>query len=167
MRRALFVALALAAAGCAENAILEVTLEMRTADEVGVPGATQAVVTFESSDAARSEDVRPSEQRTVRLDLPASSPATARVSVVANGEEIERPLWVSFRYCGGPVACPFDGDRAWVRYDRAFYLGQYTSHTLALPDDGAADATVPTCEVEGCVPGTGGCRMDGTHWCLE
>ena len=166
--RALLSLTALLAWGCAENAILELEVTVPTAAAAGYPDATQVILGFQSSTATDPSalSARPAEQRTI--DLPTADAAIQPIAVEASGLELEQALFVSVRYCAVPCG---EVPPLWIRYERAFYLGEYTEHRVALPVAGDDVLDVGTCEVRGCFPGTPtttGFCYDGTerHFCL-
>ena len=161
--------LALALAGCAENAILELELQLPLDSEVA---ASFVSLEFDSREPPPIYTSPPE-------TLPLSEERTRRVSVIASGEQIERPLFVRARFCRSqdcsaiednpvdPVTMEPTMPGHEVRYERAFYLGQRTRHSLdlrAAPRDGRSDVDV--CEVEGCFEGNllTWCE-DGHHLC--
>lgn len=162
--------LAIALAGCAENAILELTITASDAESLGADGASRAVLDFVSADVEDSEALPTLlSPRSLELPLPAlGSTSTHRASVVASGAEVVTPLWVAIRYCGADV-CDTSAEetpRAFVRYERAFYVGEYTRHSLVLPPLGDPPAPVGACEVFGCIEGVvGESCIEGVHYC--
>ena len=161
--------LAIALAGCAENAILELTITASDAESLGANGASRAVLDFVSADVEDTEALPTLlSPRSLELPLPAmGSTSTHRASVVASGGEVMTPLWVAIRYCDdGACDASREAPRAFVRYERAFYVGEYTRHTLVLPPLGDPPAPVGACEVFGCIEGVvGESCIEGVHYC--
>ncbi|MCB9596420.1 MAG: hypothetical protein H6719_27100 [Sandaracinaceae bacterium] len=172
MRRAW---LALLLAGCAQNAILELTFEVPTADAAGVAGATVAVLEFRSdASTVPPSGVLGTDMPSATLLLPPGGPVTQVVSVVAPGDAVETPLWVGVHYCAREAGClgaDFNPmNQSWVRYERAFYVGEYTEHGLPLPA-AMERVDVDACLVYGCLdrerPSSGACDMAGVHACEQ
>ena len=133
--------------GCAQNAILELTIPLPASGAVG--GATRASIGFQSSEATDPSTLSPNVPDQRSFDLPPGGDAVQRLSVVAG--DVESPLWLSVRYCD--ETCSATEPPTWIRYERPFYLGEFTEHELTLPLPGAPDVEVGTCEVFGCFPG--------------
>lgn len=146
--------------GCADNAIFELTLVVSDAATAGATGEDRALLRFYSADRADPTGLPnavPERQRAT-LMLPESGTSREQVSVVASGSQIESPLWLAVSYCGGSRPCGGfdDAEPVWVRYDRAFYRGEFTSHELTLPATGSTPETIDPCMVNGCLDGVGG-----------
>lgn len=157
--------------GCADNAILELTLELPSGEEGFAFVQFDQGATFEEFEGSTSLD-----------GFPLDGPASVQVSVIADGDEIEAPLRVKVRFCQEP-RCTFldpagiesDDGVGELRFEleRAFYRGRFTEHTLDLrtiPERGIPPtlSVVDKCEVGGCRDGTtvtNSCRADGTHFC--
>ena len=171
----LALSLAILLSGCAENAILELTLELPPAADVGRADATHVVVDVATDG---SEEVPPDSAfplsgafRAAAADAPNRVP----VSLVAGGERLEAPLWVRVRYCGAPDCAAIGDDApptAYVRIDRPFWLGQVSEATAALPGpwDDPEVARLAKCDVRACADprftsGEPTCTGDGRHWC--
>lgn len=155
--------------GCAENAILELTVTAPDAASLGAVDARLALLDFVSDDAEDPEDL-PTIRSAPSLELalpPAGEEIVHRASVVAGGDEIETPLWIAIRYCpDGACDVSDDQPRAFVRYERAFYVGEFTRHALVLPPLDPAVVPVTTCEVFGCIEGVvGESCIEGVHYC--
>jgi len=151
--------LALALVGCADNAILELTVEVPDADAAGAPGADRVTLQFLTEPIAAGEPtpMLTEASQVTTLMLAEDGPAPQRVSVVASPGHVEDPLFVTVFYCAGRSPCTFNrGDAvSVVRYERPFYRGEFTSHTLALPRQGAPDVLeIGRCDVAGCIGGT-------------
>lgn len=151
--------LALALVGCADNAILELTVEIPDAEAAGAPSADRVTLQFVTDEIPPGAPVPilGDESRVATFMLPADGVATEPVSVVASPDQVPRPFSVTVVYCEGRTPCPVDPTEpvAVVRYERAFYRGEVTSHTLALPAQGDLDVPpVGKCDVAGCISGT-------------
>jgi len=154
-----WAALALALVGCADNAILELTLEIPDAEAAGAPDADRVTLQFVTDPIPPGGPVPvvADDGRVATFSLPDDGIATERVSVVAPPGQVERPLFVTVVYCADRDPCPIDPGAtvSVVRYERPFYRGEVTSHTLALPPQAAPDRVeVAKCDVSGCIGGT-------------
>lgn len=163
MRWAFTLLLAVGCVGCAQNAILEIEMTLPPADQVG--GMTRAVIGFQLSGAATPATVTPDQQEFL---LPPAGDSVQRLSIVASGGDVELPLWLSVRYCD--TECGFGEAPRLIRYERAFYVGEFTQHELTLPLPTDEDVAVGTCEVFGCLgdtmPTSGACVYgEGRHAC--
>lgn len=153
--------LALLLTGCAENALLELTLLM---PDEGVAGAPRAVLDFAEDRATEPDDVRFLESLRASLRLPPDGDPEQYVTVVA-GDDPTAPLWISVRYCNDP-GCQGAGDdlatRQLVRYERPFWPGRRSRATLTLPAPGADVERLDLCQVIACAgdgnPVTGCCE---------
>lgn len=175
MTRAMLIAALLAPtvlAGCAANAIAELTLslpaargEVRWAFVQARSGAGDFDAEWAGSDSLDGfalESVR----RTVVVSIEAD-----------DGEEMDRPLLVKVRYCRTPRCDPAvdaEPQEVHITVERAFYQGHYTEISLREPLPDVCDAscppevrTVTKCEVKGCRAGvtTRYCDGDGRHYC--
>lgn len=167
MRPALPLLLALGLSACAQNAILEITFLVPPPADTGVAGANVAVLDFRASSSTTPPIGLGSDVGTATLPLVGAPMQT--VSVVSSGDDIATPLWIGVTYCPEASGClNADGQHAWLRYERAFYVGEYTEHVVALPPSGEV-TEVPACAVWGCLEGVrppeGACNMDGVHAC--
>ncbi|MEZ4338251.1 MAG: hypothetical protein R3B82_16645 [Sandaracinaceae bacterium] len=159
--------LALGLSACAQNAIFEVTFLVPAPEETGVADATVAVLDFRASPSTTPPRGLGNDVGTATLTLGGEPMQT--VSVVASGDDLATPLWVGVTYCRATTGCLVpEGQHAWVRYERAFYLGRYTQHEVALPPSGEV-IEVDRCRVYGCLedlrPTEGACGLDGLHAC--
>lgn len=169
MRRAGLVALAvsLSLASCADNAILELELDLPAASGAG---PTYAYV------QSRSADTITFDGDWAGADAPegfllTSSTSVQHVSFVTSGAAMTRPLGVRVRFCSdrvcGAIADTTAPEARFV-ITRAFYRGQRTTLTLTpMPSATPATTTVGKCEVAGCTTGTATsyCYADGRHFC--
>lgn len=174
MRRAVILVLALV--GCADNAILEVELDLPAAN-----GETRfAVVQGRSGDV----DFAAAWAGGGAVEGLELSNETVVVGIEADdGDEVEAPLAIRVRYCTDPAcAGPQDGEaqEIQVTVERAFYEGEYTllpADALPLPEVmdcttggcAAVSVMVDKCRIEGCRAGmtTNWCNSDGLHFCEE
>lgn len=169
----------LALAGCAENAILELTVELPDAATAGAPGATFALVQVA---VGRSDDPRSLFRVGSTSDASfalSSAPSTERMSVVAGGADLTEPLTVRVVYCRERGCLPRDEDRvAYFEIERAFYQGRYTQvdllvlTALSTLADPATVTRIERCDVEGCREGnpTTWCEVtlpDAPHFCEQ
>jgi hypothetical protein len=181
VRRAFVAAVVLAGAGCAENAILELELDLPAASSVA-PDVEWVVVQARSGTPDFSADWAGG--GTVPGIPLISTSQTVIVGIEADdGDEITAPLGVRIRYCRDE-ACgdPRDGNAQETRVtiERAFYEGEYTEiqrDQLMLPalmDCGAGCAPVTLEDIDKC--DVGGCRlgdtrnycdMDDLHFCEQ
>lgn len=161
---------ALVLVGCAENAILELDVALPSAADAC--GATQVAVEARiPPEGSCFFDQDWFDGDTAVLTL-AEAPSTEEVSVVADGEDVTRPLCVRIRPCATEECPPPDlaiGARAEITIERAFYVGQYTRIELDPIDLCASTAsTVDRCAVEGCAGGAPHddyCTPEGRHLC--
>ncbi len=158
--------LALGGAGCAQNAILELTVQIRS-DGNGLYAFTQVrpATRFPFEAEWRSSD----DPDGVAL---ASTEVEDRLSV-----EVEEPpgqVNVRIRFCSDPRCASADDVMApehRTTLESAFYLGEYTYYTLVVPriPDGESEIQrVGKCEIIGCTAGdptSDYCRADGRHFC--
>lgn len=154
--------LALLVAGCAQDAVLELTVEIPEAAE---PGPRYAVV-----DARAGEPVGAPPGDVVGLDRTAAG--DGRVSIVAEPGDAEQPLHLRVRFCDDPscTGAPADVPQVRLRIERAFYPGEHTFLTVrieAVPTGTEELPDVGKCEVRGCVSGESAtyCLEDGAHLC--
>lgn len=175
MRRCAPVVLALTlatAAGCAENAILEVELDVPAQPSTEPPLYAFVQIRdegwrFEEGWAAAARDwegVALGPDRQV-LDY----------SAIA-GEDALPSLHVKVRFCLDPACSRHDEEMdpaLWYRLETPFYSSKRTYWRASVPsipvDVPTAPRVVDRCEIGGCfdVPPdtTSYCRSDGTHFC--
>jgi hypothetical protein len=183
LRAALAGGLALGAASCAQNAFFELTLVLPPR---GASDKTHAVVQFEQAAPFELQWAGASSLP----GFPLGDDATVvPISVEGGSDDEARPLRVKLRFCRSANCSAIGDDTApevHVEFERVFYVGQRTSHTLrgtpASPDESATIlpglAMVPTstgavtrvdrCEIQGCrggVSASGYCTLDGRHFC--
>lgn len=170
--------------GCAQNAVLELTLVLPSPSAVGAPSAENAFVRFRSGDNPAEPTRGFALGADLELQIPLSSSTTSTTStasvVIDDPARMTEPLWIQVQYCESPTCSSLADDMsarvAYVRIERGFYQGVYTSVQVELPSDapwaGPMDPPTPLeigkCDVagEGCFEGTfsGNCRtLSGTE----
>ncbi len=173
MRRVLTACAALLLFGCAENAILEVDLQLPAQPTTGP--ALFAHVQARSADVVSFDETWAGTDAIEGREL-AEEASPLPFSVVAGGSAFTRKLGVRVRFCETPACTGLGDDYApemRYRIERAFYRGRRTRVTIAI-------ASVPTappgeaeviekCDVEGCTSGStlSYCFIDGRHFCEE
>lgn len=169
MRLATAVALlCLLSSGCAQNAILELTVDMPAAD----PLRPNLVVQALSGEADFTNDWPQSQITGIPLNTTEAN--LVEISVEGSGDDLLRVLNVRLRFCEDPECHAInDGEppEVWLTFERAFYQGEYTGYELSLMSPPTMAPSTPTtvgkCEVFGCVEGsseTGYC-IDDVHHC--
>jgi hypothetical protein len=169
VRRALLVALALVGLSCAENGVLELTVQLPPSASAE---AEYAVISMRSA-AESSFDVG---WATGELDgfLLESSSRTEQISVVAQPEDFGADLLVRARFCSTPRCDGLGDDTAGERrlvVEEPFYSLERTRAEWVIPmvEDTVNETAdvVERCEVMGCRAGVtvSYCRSDGTHFC--
>lgn len=173
MTRFLLPLLALALVGCAQNAVLELTIQLPP-DSAGGPHfayvqARANVTNFDDTWAGTGE----------LAAFPLTAMAqTVQVSVVtSDGAIVADPLAIKISFCGSSTCTALaDAMAPQARFlvARAFYIGHRTSLTLSIPTFPTSATPAPTmigkCEVAGCRDGTTAdyCTMMGTrHFCEQ
>ncbi len=173
--RALALALFAAAAGCADNAVLELMVELPASpgdDPVYVQVQPRRASNNPFTDEWRGDDVEP-----IALG---AEPFVDHISVVS--EEAGVDLAVKVRFCASPTCTDLadvDAPERWYLVEHPFYVGERTEADLVVSEVASATcvegtAGCPTvvdrCAVRGC---TGGdppstyCRLDGRHLCED
>lgn len=168
--RWLVIALAALGVSCADNAILEIELDLPAS-----PSATPTYAFVQT----RSADTVDFSVAWGGADAPdgfllGAAPVVQHVSVVASDASMSRPIGVRVRFCADRVCgslSPDDSRAPEVRYviTRAFYRGHRTRVTLvpSMPSTTPTTTTIAKCEVAGCTSGTTAnyCYGDGRHFC--
>jgi hypothetical protein len=163
-RVGLVLALAVACAGCAENAIFTLVLD------VPPPASGRNYVVVEAR-SGMIEDFGTDWQQTQISGIPlvAGMRNEVRVSFEADGDEIAQKLWVKVRFCVEDQCNEVpDGNAPEQRYviERAFYQGRYTElrQTIdPLPPEGVpAEVDIDKCSIAApeCIDGS------PTSWCV-
>lgn len=152
---------------CADNAVLEVTLEL-PARTGGAP--VYAFVQSRSDDMPTFDGSWAGADASEGFPL-GTTPTTQHVSFVASGAAIPRKLGIRVRFCAdracGAIA-DVNAQEAHFIIDRAFYRGQRTSLVLpAMPSATPTTTTFTKCQVAGCTMGTTTtyCFATGRHFC--
>jgi hypothetical protein len=164
---------ALTLGGCADNAILTVSVRLPAPE----PGRNFAFV-----------QARSGEESDLTLDWDDHSSLDGETltvggvmwdfSVEARGDQVERPLLVKIRYCNTATCASetLEPAEQHFLFARAFYYGERTTYSpadLRIPSpDGVTLTRVGRCDVFGCIGGesTSGCSGDdglGTHYCEQ
>ncbi len=154
--------------GCAQNAILELTLDL-PAQPTGAPLLVQ--VQARTAERVDFDESWAGTEPVSGLAL-ADDPSTRTVSIVG-GEDLTRELGIRIRFCREAECTGLGDDRApEARFlvERAFYLGHRTRLRLEIPEVPSAPpspTTIARCRVEGCLAGTTStyCSLDGRHFC--
>lgn len=175
MTRALLLSLlAMLGAACTENAALDLDVELPTAGTmVGSTPIGAVTVQF----AADTTDFMSSWEGDIpqaTVDLGATR-QTLRLSILAQPEQITRPLAVRILYCETRAACeaaPADPrTEQHVVIPRAFYQGVVTRYRLDATSPPPSPPTLPVeidrCDIAGCRDGEMAtwCTSSGTHLC--
>ncbi len=157
----------LLSSGCAQNAILEITIDMPAAD----PLRPNLVVQALSGEADFSNDWPQSQLTGIPLDTTEAN--LVEVGIEGSGDDLLRELNVRLRFCEDPECHAIaDGDppEVWLTFERAFYQAEYTSYEVSLMPPPTMAPSSPTvigkCAVFGCVEGsseTGYCIGDVHH----
>ena len=182
--RACWLTLLLLVSGCARNAVFE--LELDLPPEPASAGPLFAVLQVRT-DADFGADwtavpqlegipLRPTCARPV-VPPPCDSRELAAdcstvVSIVGEGDDLERPLFARVRFCGDP-SCSAEGEGAAqtrIEVERALYRGRFTQGRVCIDELPTSPSPEPVrierCDVR-CRDGEAisHCRADGTHFC--
>ncbi len=180
-RLALPLALALGAAGCANNAIFTLQMDLPPAPPA-TPPAVQSLLFLVVEGRPGMEDWTTDWQQWqaggIGLD-PVERTMTA-VDFVASGDAIAKPLRVKIRFCiSARCTLVEDGDAPEIRIEleRVFYQGRYTEYPIAISSSPTGDqiqlppsgmivgpgGAVPKCAIHApeCIEGT-----PATSWCV-
>jgi len=167
----LFV-LAASAVGCAENAVLEMEIDLPGR---GTSDSTHAFVQVRSGEQ-NFADAWSGDDPLDGFPLQVSA-NTISFSVVGDSDHEGQPLLMKVRFCTTSRCIAIvDEERlrpkVYIRIERAFYVGHYTGAAAtidAIPDPLMATPMIfiGKCAVRGCIGGTTEdyCRMDGSHFC--
>lgn len=183
MRTLAIAALLVLTSGCTRNAIFELELALPPTP----PGEQRYAVVEARSDLGFEQDWPDGSLEGLRLvttcapvdpALPCDERAldpecSAVVSIVGDGDDLTRPLFVRVRFCADPW-CAAPGDEIApehrIEIERAFYTGRYTQARVCIEEVPAVTSAIPErierCEVR-CREGSAAmhCRLDGTHFC--
>jgi hypothetical protein len=163
----LFIALGLA--GCAQNAALEITLDLP-------PGPSDGTTVYVLTQP-RSAAENPFTDEWRGDDLPAIElmPGMAiedQISVLSTDDSTDLNLKV--RFCANENCTAIEDDMAperWYALEHPFYIGERTYWSVSIPTIPTMRDTEPTpvemCDIRGCVDGdlSSYCRVDGRHLC--
>ncbi len=166
-------------AGCAQNSIFELTMNIEPPPEVASTGDLRDKVLIEArtGDADFEADWQQTQITGIVLDPGTSN--TVLASFEGSGEVLEQQLRVKIRFCVDPRCTqPLpDGNAPELRYEfqRVFYQGRYTSYELDIPTIPASGSTparmIGKCDIvgEGCWEGAtdNNCLGDGRHFCED
>ncbi len=169
MRRALLLPLALCLAACADNAILEVELDLPMA----ATSAPQYAYVQSRSAAAIDFDGDWAGADAPEGFLLTSASSMQNVSfVTSNGATMTQPLGIRVRFCSDRVCGAIADTHAQEAHfviTRAFYRGKRTNVRLTVtPSATPTTTTIDRCHVAGCTTGTATsyCYGDmGAHFC--
>ncbi len=166
------IAIAVVLAGCGEQAVLDVTVELDGATECEAFARVDLM-------SGQADEPWPEDAHVTTFTL-GTEPSTTTFSVVAHDDRELLPVFVSIRACRAETCdaeaspgCPADvaGRALRVELERAFYLGEATHLTLDLANatTDRAFERIPKCAVAGCTDGaaTTYCDADrvGRHFC--
>ena len=158
------------ASGCAQNAILEL--------EIDLPQRPSDTPIFAFVQARRG-DTHPFESDWGGDDLPAvellpDQRHTTTMSLIADEDGFDAHLKV--RFCGSPKCTDIADGRAparWYRIEHPFYVGERTFWQVSIAavpttPDGALEE-VDRCAIRGCIEGTlsSYCDAAGRHFCAQ
>jgi len=173
MRLSHTIAVAVIATGCADNAVLELMVELPAS-----PGGDPVYVQVQprrASDNPFTDDWRGDDVEPIELG---SEPMVDHVSVVSEQDDVD--LAVKVRFCQTETCTGFgdeDPPALWFLVEDPFYIGEHTEADLVVTEvpatgctEGMADCPVRVdrCDVRGCTggdPPTTYCRLDGRHLC--
>jgi hypothetical protein len=171
-----------ALAGCGQNAVLELELDLPKN-----PGAsTRYAVVRVASGASPFDEAWQGDDALPPFALDPSAASVQRVSLDGSSDVEGAPVRVKVRFCRDPSCSALGDDTApevRLQIDRAFYAGKRTSYTwsiacvpnvagqtdtplCATPQRGETDAT--KCEVAGCRTGVAHSYCVGEkHFCEQ
>jgi hypothetical protein len=158
-------------AGCAQNAVLE--LELDLPKNPGVTPVRYAVVRVVSGSVPFDQDWQ-GDDALPPFALDPNATSAQHVSLDGSSEVEGAPVRVKVRFCRDPACSALGDDTApevRLQIDRAFYAGKRTSYTwsIACVPNVAGQTDTPTCaipqraetDVTKCE--VGGCRTGVTH----
>lgn len=157
----------LCAAGCTQNAILEMAIDLPSVDE-GVVLHAQPQMRVASMNP-HAEEWRGEDLEAIELG---SERIVDEISLVAEEDEVD--VAVKVRFCTTPSCTSLDDADAperWYLLEHPFYLGRRTEWAVRIEEVPAARDTSPLvvgrCDIRGCVEGdlSSYCRVDGRHLC--
>jgi len=157
------------ASGCAQNAALEIAIDL----PAGPGDGSRVFVLVQPRKAAdnpfedewRGDDLE-------AVELMDGESFTDNVSVMSTDDTTDLNLKV--RFCASPNCTAIEDDTApelWYALQHPFYIGERTSwdvEILAIPAErDTAPELIEKCDIKGCVDGplSSYCRMDDRHLC--
>ena len=163
------IAAAMLGAGCAQNAALEVRLDLPA-------GPTDGTTTYVLTQPRRAaENPFMDEWRGDDLTAIELSPGERledHISVLSDDDATD--LHIKVRFCSSPSCTAIEDDMApehWYKLDHPFYIGARTFWSVTIDsipiDRDTTAAEVDRCQIRGCVDGdlSSYCRVDGRHLC--
>lgn len=170
--------IALGLVGCADTAVLELTIELPPMD------FERKFVFVQARSGDRPFDEEWSPESSVGGLLPSVERVEATVSVVSDADFVEDPMRLKVRFCrsaecDGLLDEAGDPSEYHVVFDRPFYAGERTAFTLRIPatpppcsatvpcPPERIDAMISKCEIEGCADGQSApfCDSGSVHFC--
>jgi len=163
------LALGLFASGCAQNAALEIAIEM----PFGPDDGSRVFVLVQPRKAA--DNPFADEWRGDDLDAVELIPGDTfvdNISVMSTDDTTDLNLKV--RFCASPNCTAIEDDTApelWFALQHPFYIGERTSwdvDILEIPEErDTAPEVIEKCQIKGCVDGplSSYCRADLRHLC--
>lgn len=167
-RAVLLAASSLAAlcASCAQNAFLELQLDLPP-NAWKVDGDRYANVRIVAGDADFEQDWEVDDPLPAFL-LDPNVPTVQRVSVESKEASETKPVLAKIRFCKDPNCAALGDDVApevRLRIERAFYIGKRTSYTWSIPcvpNVAGQTAAPPVCDVQNdVVTEVGKCQVAG------
>ncbi len=161
--------LVLGGAGCAQNASLEITLNLPQGPS---DGSTVYVLTQPRAAAENpfADEWRGDDLPAVELDP--MTDIQDHISVLSTDDTTD--LNIKVRFCANPNCTDIADDMAperWFQLEHPFYIGARTFWTADITEIPTMRDSSPTivgmCAIRGCVDGDSSsyCRTDGRHLC--
>jgi len=177
MAAALAVIAALAA-GCAQNSIFELTLDLPPAPSTP-DGPTYAFVQFNTANPVDFSARWSGQDVAQGFALDPTMRTTQQVSLIGDADVETHQIGMVVRFCDASRCTTLASDLApisCVLFERVFYVGKTTSYPYTISSvptvmgtcASAADVTmIEHCQIRGCVEGdtTNYCRSDDRHFC--
>lgn len=168
---------ALLAAGCGQNAILELRIDLPPAATVDGVERRFAIVQPRTSTNPFADEWPAGDLPPIELGASATED---RVSVVTEDTSLDVHLKVRFCIADDCTALGTGGmpgddvsPEVWYLLEHPFYEGKRTSFHIVIPTIPAAAPAEPEeidrCEIEGCITGSSTmyCTTDGRHVCED
>lgn len=179
--------LALASVGCAQNALLELYIEVPPpilVTDGPMRMATHVRLAVVADEADPSTDISGSDSAVIplRAGLTPTDEAWLGVTLVRGVAPETNPTTVRIIYCPSATECDRDSRVGFqdIVIDRAFYTGRRTCYAHFLTDEDYADGLalptaqdhVTSCAIGGCtdadfMESPNFCDTGGSHFCLE